>query len=430
MKSVVLKGYGWLHSKLVGGLRRLPVSSRSFGPPKGLITDMREWIRKYQAANPAAECWYRKVHDAAVIQRHPPRSLDEVPPVFQEEQTVQQPEAFVASIPQARLFSHSGVIIAPDDRAFEESCCWKSFFFTRDIEFNTLRQKSKPTRLAGSYLTLISRHSASYYHWFTECLTRLAIADSLPASPILLQDDLRDWQRESLAMLGVEEDRLVQLPRGCYEVDQLYFPSFPAYATFTTDWSFSPADWPLLWLREKFCGNRSAVKDKQLYVSRQGAAHRRVINEDEVMRTLEREGFLIVDANPLSLAEKIALFRDAATIVSAHSAGLTHILFAPAGAIVVEALDPFHLMGGLYYQMAAALGQDYWYLFAENQAWKSAQPRDDFQIDPRWPFQTGANGVSRKGYDDLSIPIDVLLRTIEASEASGLRSEPPAVAGG
>ena len=418
MKSVVLKGYGWLHSKLVGGVRRLPVSSRTFGPPKGLIPDMREWISEYQAANPAAECWYRKVRDAVVIQRQPPRSLAEVPPVFQDEQTVQQPETFVASIPGARLFSHSGVIIAPDDRAFEQSCCWKSFFFTQDIEFNTLRRRSKPTRLAGSYMTLISRHSSSYYHWFTECLTRLAIAASLPPLPILLQDGLRDWQRESLALLGVDGERLVQLPRGSYEVDQLYFPSFPAYATFTTDWTFSAADWTLLSLREKFCGNRSAIKDKRLYVSRQGAAHRRVINEDAVMRALEREGFLIVDANPLSVSEKIALLGDAATIVSAHSAGLTHTLFAPAGAIVVEALDPFHLMGGLYYQMAAALGQHYWYLFAENQAWKSARPRNDFRENPRWPFQTGANGVSRKGYDDLSIPIDVLLRTIEAAETA------------
>lgn len=418
MKSVVFKGYGWLHSKLVEGVRRLPVSSRTFGPPKGVIPDMREWISEYQAAHPAAECWYRKVRDAAVIEREPPRSLAGVSPVFMDEQRAEQPETFVASIPRARLFSHSGVIVAPEDRAFEQSCCWKSFFFTHDIEFNTLRSRSKPTRLAGSYMTLISRHSSSYYHWFTECLTRLAIAASLPALPILLQDGLRDWQRDSLALLGVDNARLVELPRGCYEVDQLYFPSFPAYARFTTDWTFSVADWTLLWLREKFCGARLPTKDKRIYVSRQGAAHRRIINEEAVMGALEREGFLIVDANPLSVAEKISLFGDAATIVSAHSAGLTHTLFAPAGTVVVEALDPFHLMGGLYYQMASALGQDYWYLFAENQAWKSAKPRDDFREDPNWPFQMRANGVSRKGYDDLSIPIDTLLRIIEAAETA------------
>lgn len=419
MKSGFLKSYGWLHSTLVAGLRRLPVSSRTFGPPKGLISDMRGWISEYQAVNPSAECWYRKVSEAVTIQRQPPRSLDCLPPGFLEEKTV-QPETFVASIPQPRLLSHSGIIIAPDDRVFEQSCSWKTLFFTRDIEYNTLRRKLKPTKLAGSYATLISRHASSYFHWFTECLPRLCVGNSLPAVPLLLQDGLRDWQRESLALLGIGSDRLVLLPKGCYEVGQLYFPSFPAYATFTTDWTFSPADWTLVCLREEFCGTRSPNQDKRIYVSREGVAHRRVVNEETVMGALEREGFLIVDANPLSISEKIALFGDASIVVGAHGAGLTHTLFAPAGAVVVEALDPFHLVGGLYYQIAASLGQHYWYLFAENQARKSARPRDDFRENRLWPFRAGANRMpgSRKGYDDLVIPVDSLLRTIEAAETS------------
>lgn len=417
MKNVIAKGYGWLHSTLVEGARRLPVSSSMFGPPKGLIADMQQWVEQYKAAHPNAECWYQKVRDAEVIRHSPPRSLTGLTPVLQEEHQVQQPESFVASIPQARLFAHSGVIISPDDRAFEESCCWKSFFFLQDLEFNTLRPNSKPTKLAGSYLTLISRHASSYYHWFNECLPRVIIGKSLPTLPVLVQDGLRDWQLDSLALLGISNDRLVQLPRGCYEVDQLYFPSFPAYATFTTDWTFAAADWTLLALREKFCGGQSAKTDKRVYISRQGAAHRRVVNEEEVMRALERGGFLVVDANSLSLSEKIQLFADAATIVSAHGAGLTHILFAPEGTAVVEALDPFHLMGGLYHQMAVALRQDYWCFFAENQAWKSAQPRL-VREDPQWPFQVKANGGPRKGFDDLKIPVDLLLRTIEAAEAA------------
>ena len=122
----------------------------------------------------------------------------------------------------------------------------------------------------------------------------------------------------------------------------------------------------------------------------------------------------------LSTAEKIELFRDAAIIVSAHGAGLTHLLFAPAGAKIIEALDPFHLMGGLYYQMAASLGQEYWYVFAENQAWHSRIP-GNYKDNRLWPFQGGTNSAngSRKGFDDLDLPVDLLLRTIEAAETSG-----------
>lgn len=400
MKSAVLKSYEWIHSTLIAGVRLLPISSKTFGPPKGLIPDMQSWISDYKATHPASECWYRKVHDAVNIQYAPARSIENLPPIFVEERTLQQPETFVASIPEPRFLSDSGIIIGPDDRAFEQSCCWRSHFFTRDIEYNTLRRKLKPTILSGNYLTLLSRHSRSYYHWFTECLSRLCIAKSLPSAPILIQNDLRDWQRESLQLLGIGSEQLVELPDGCYQVDQLYFPSFPAYATFTTDWTFSWADWTLNWLREKFCGTTPVNENKRIYISRQGVKHRRVVNEESLMASLEREGFQVVDANPLTIAQKITLFRDAAVIVGAHGAGLTHSLFAPRGATIIEAIDPLHLVGGLYYQMASALGQNYWYLFAENQAVKSG-------------------AASHKGFDDLVVPIDTLLRTIEASNSPG-----------
>jgi hypothetical protein len=420
MKSTVEKSYGWLHSTLVEGVRRLPISSKAFGPPKGIIPDIRSWVDDHKAAHPRAECWYKKIHDAAESQHQPARSIEDFAPVFLEEQKVQQPEVFVASIPQPRVLAQPGLVIAPDDRVFEQSCCWKSHFLTRDIEYNSLRRTLNPAKLSGNYITLLSRHSSSFYHWFTECLLRLYVVESLPSLPILIQDGLRDWQRESLALLGIASERLVPLPAGCYEVDQLYFPSFLGYATFTKDWTFSWADWALVWLRDKFSGRRSVKQGKRIYISRQGTRHRRVVNETEVMRRLEQEGFLVVDANPLSNAEKIELFGDASLIVSAHGAGLTHLLFAPAGAKVVEAVDPFHLAGGLYYQMAAGLGQEYWYLFAENQGWKSRMPRDDYQENRIWPFQGEADNElgPRKGLDDLAVPMDLLMRTIEAAETS------------
>src|SRR5207237_6882 len=158
------------------------------------------------------------------------------------------------------------------------------------IEYNSLRRALMPEKLSGRFATLISRHDSSYYHWFTECLPRLYILESQQSAPILLRDGLRDWQIESLALLGVPSGRIVQLPEGCYELDHLYFSSFPGYATFTSDWTFAFADRPLKWLREQFCGTQQLNKEKRVYVSREGVAHRRVINEDAVMGALEREG--------------------------------------------------------------------------------------------------------------------------------------------
>ena len=416
MKEPVKNAYSWLHSALVNGVRRLPVSTRTFGPAKGIVTDVRAWVEAYAKAHPESPCEYQIIKPAGESQRQSPRTLEDVP-VFVQEQKVHHPELFVASIPQARVVAQTGVIVSPDDQVFEQSCCWKSHFLTRDLEFNSLRRTLSPQELPGTFITLLSRHSGSFYHWFTECLLRLSLLESTPSStPILVHHDLRDWQRDTLRLLGISDERIVPLANGCYEVDQLYFPSFLAYASFTQDWTFSWADWSLRWLRAKFCGTRTANPEKRIYISRQGAAHRQVLNEDHVMRRLQGDGFQIVEANPLSLREKIELFGDASIILSAHGAGLTHVLFAPAGARVIEALDPYHLMGGLYYQMAASLRQEYWYLFAENQAWQSRRPSRE--PNQQWPFKGAVNPKTgaRKGYDNLTIPVDLMMRTVAAAQ--------------
>src|SRR5687767_7739580 len=241
MKKVIAKGYGWLHSTLVEGARRLPLSSQRLGPLKGVITDIRRWIDEYKSAYPQTECWYKQIDVGAEIQYPAARRLEELAAIFLDDRNILEPEVFVASVPNTRLLAKSGILISPDDRVFEQSCSWKSFFFTHDIEYNSLRRTATRERLSGHHATLISRHGASYYHWFTECLPRLYALQALPLVPLMVQHPLSDWQVESLALLGIKKERLVQMPEGCYELEHVYFPSFPAYATFTNDWTFAHA---------------------------------------------------------------------------------------------------------------------------------------------------------------------------------------------
>jgi len=419
MKVPFRRAYGRLHSTLVEGMRRLPVSSKAFGPPKGIISDVRSWVDNYATAHPTGECWYEKIHSAGEILHPAARTLEDFTPTLLTDQKVQYPEVFLASIPRPRLLSTTGIVIAPDDRVFEQSCCWRTYFLERDFEFNSLRRNLTPVKLSGAFITLLSRHSTSYYHWFTECLLRLAAVERLPELPILFPSGLRPWQTETLDLLGISGDRRIELSAGCYEVDQLYLPSFAGYADFQTDWTFSWADWALQWLREQFCGTRAVKRGKRIYISREGVTHRRVINEIDVVEALKREGFQVVNPMALTTAEKISVFGDAEIIVGAHGAGLVHQLFAPPGAKIVEVIDPFHLGGVFSYHMGSALDQEYWYLYAENQAWKSRTPESDYR-DHRWaPFgYEGQNKIGRKGFDDLTVAVDLLMRTVKTAISS------------
>jgi len=388
-----MSAYALVHSYGITLLKHSPIPSKVFGPPKGIIADMKQWVREYAARGEGRQsdqgCWYSTVIEPVVAANPQPRSLSLPPAIFSGAEIRQQPEIFTACIPEARVIMRTGLVISPDDRIFDQSCCWgREWFYPSDIECNTLRPLLRPTRLRGSYLTIISRTWNNYYHWFSECLTRLCVAEALPEVPILVPRNLAPFQKETLALLGFGQERLLELDEGCYEVDQLYFPSFPGTTVgFMSNWAFRS-------LRKAFC-HGSVTKGKRLYVSRARVAHRRITNEDEIIRALEREGFTSVDGQRLTVAEQIRLYADAEIIVGVHGAGLTNILFAPAGALVIEILDPEHIVG-CYYALATSLNQNYWCLLGENESVNQGRP-------------------PRKGYDDITVSLDLLLETLRAA---------------
>lgn len=399
MKQLLTKAYGNSHAAVIGGLRRLPISSRFFGPPKGIIRGVKSWVEEY--SNVSDQCGYDIVREASRVSYAPPRSLTPRNGLFEEERRNEQPEAFVARIPWARIVMRTGIVISPDDRVFEESCSWGSRFTPNDIEYNTLRSKLRPKKLRGHYLIISSRSQSSYYHWYSECLTRLAVARNYKDVPILISKDLNAWQRESLELLGVNRSRLVEVDEECYEVESLLFASFPGRTGLMSDWAFA-------WLRDRFRGAVPSRPGKRIYIGRQAVAHRKVSNEAALISALAPLGFTPVEGYSLKENEKIALMRDAEIVVGIHGAGMTNILFAPQGATVIEILDPEHLVG-CYYSMAAGLGHEYWCLLGENVSRSAGTP-------------------VRKGFDDIRVSIDGVLETIGRSVEAA--STPTAQRGG
>jgi capsular polysaccharide biosynthesis protein len=82
---------------------------------------------------------------------------------------------------------------------------------------------------------------------------------------------------------------------------------------------------------------------ERLYIDRRGSAQRRLSNEDEVVTALEAIGFVAIRLEDLSIDRQVALFRQAAVIVSPHGAGLTNIGFASPGCIVIELMMDAYL---------------------------------------------------------------------------------------
>jgi hypothetical protein len=80
------------------------------------------------------------------------------------------------------------------------------------------------------------------------------------------------------------------------------------------------------WLRNKVSPN-GATGNNKFYITRKGAAHRDITNEEEVEEFLIQNGFATIDFSSMSLKEQISLVSSASVIVGVQGAGLANIVF-------------------------------------------------------------------------------------------------------
>ncbi len=88
----------------------------------------------------------------------------------------------------------------------------------------------------------------------------------------------------------------------------------------------------------KFIGAGSAQDGgpKRLYISRNDARLRRVLNEDDILPALEARGFKRVTLAGMPIARQVQLFRQAEAVAAPHGAGLAHIAWCKPGTKIVE----------------------------------------------------------------------------------------------
>ncbi|MEO3472400.1 glycosyltransferase family 61 protein [Roseomonas sp. CAU 1739] len=198
---------------------------------------------------------------------------------------------------------------------------------------------------AGAAMTLAPRIAAgilatgasnNLYHWMAAWLPGLAwrFAPEVPADlPILLRDDADSYQAESLDLLA--GPALPRLPVGeaCH-VATLYAVEHRAIALDPAG-SVAPMIDRLVAAAARQVPQPPVIAPR-LYLSRRDAANRAMANEAELEVRLASLGFVPVALGSYSLAEKIAIFRSAESIVAPHGAGLSMLLAARPGTRVFE----------------------------------------------------------------------------------------------
>ncbi len=279
--------------------------------------------------------------------RSVPRGMPDGHPFWAQRADVDVPGRFVLEIQDGRVVGNYAAHVTPGGLLDYETSDYYGITGWREHPVYLRLRLPHETRFDGALVSLATRGTrANYYHFLLDLLPRWGIFrevfPDLAPDHVLLNRSTR-YQEQFLDMLAasdpaLDQARVVEQSRNLVaRAQRLLVPSLPNHDTMAPPWTTN-------WLRQSF--PPVAVDDvaRRIYVTRGKRKNtRRVVNEAELVPTLERFGFTVVDTGTLSAQEQIDQFAGAEAVVAPHGAGLTNLTFCRPGVRILELFAPRYL---------------------------------------------------------------------------------------
>ena len=236
---------------------------------------------------------------------------------------------FFARLPGGRVFG-SGNVLSPDGQTIARDVSpdfGKPFAEHWLLTYKKIRP---PVFLPDTTAVIATTLGAGYSHWLLEELPRLLALKSDDCET-LIAHAAHAYNREAIALHRFSRKVLPAKREAHHSCEQLLVPSL-GQLTPSTVRALDEFTAPL---RQPF-----SPFGERLYISREKARRRRVVNESGLWTELAARGFVKLHLEELTWARQITAFRHAKVIVAPHGAGLANLVFCQAGTKVVETLPP------------------------------------------------------------------------------------------
>ena len=296
---------------------------------------------------------------------------------------LEYPETGVAELSWATVYGPTvGVVDKENQLIPEVSIQWET---PQELHW-TLRRLILPRRemLRGQTLLLASTGGETYFHWMTDVLPRIQLIQRAgyqlaQFDHILVTGIKKPFQKETLLATGIPLSRcriLGPKAKG-YICENLTLPSLPSTPGIVPR---STVDY----LKELFPAERSSAKRK-IFVGRADAKHRILQHESEIRRQLALQGYEAYECEGASVTEQARLFHSAETIVAAHGAALTNLVFCEPGTTVLELFSPKYV-NPCYRDTCIAANLRYAAVIGDGKDWEVVMEHDQ----PTAPISTSA----------------------------------------
>ncbi len=335
-------------------LKLLPINSEQLGPPRNYIEKTADWIKKtnYQNSN------YIEIHQPEYFRNPPPVCIDQtVHWKFRQVYDYNYPSTFVAQIPHGRAVGCNTTIIAPGDILLGDIST-RFGVATKHHPVLCLLKLPKCKHVNASVCVLLSQGHENYYHWMYDILPMFELLKlSGLSAELFLVDAIQPFQLESLQMLGIKKEQIIQCRKNMHiKARTMIIPFMRGHCS---KWSYE-------FLRRSFPPDaaKNANSHRRIYITRAGNKRRRVINESDVENTLKARGFHTISCDNLSFQEQISIFSGAEAVIAPHGAALSNLVFCKPGTRVFELFSPQYV-NVCYWAVCAHAELKYHYLLGE-----------------------------------------------------------------
>jgi Tfp pilus assembly protein PilF len=304
-----------------------------------------------------------KVHSSYTVFYSPPRTLDTHLPFLLQRNQAKVPETLVASVLNGRAYldGYNNVFISSDNQLLADLSIGNAELIISSDQLPT------PMNIEGTVCSLVSPGAARiYYHWMVDLLPRIELVcqSGIPLESIdkfLVNRCQSQFQKETLTHLGISLDKIVETENNPHiKAEKIIIPWLDNSNGITA------GKWIYDFLKRKFIvkdSNQMNSSFKKIYISRDQARYRKVVNEELVVNYLSTLGFKSIILESLSVVEQACLMSQAEAVIAPHGAGLTNLVFCPQGIKVIELFGK-HLNPS-YWAISNRCGLEYFSLFCD-----------------------------------------------------------------
>jgi capsular polysaccharide biosynthesis protein len=293
--------------------------------------------------------------------------------LFEQDIKKELPDVFVHFAKAINVTPHG--IIFKRFHIFKQFLIWPShekefnlFYLIR----NYISRKKLALNATEKYIICFDYWSMGYFHWMCDFLPKLIVAEDYLADYTLvlpynhkysyITDSLRIFK--NLKFVRFSDDQYVS----CLE------------ALIPDKVSPSGDNNPMIMqkLKKSFLSFYNSkidpdLVDQNIYVSRSKAKGRFVINEKEVIETVESMGFKTIRFEEYSLEDQIKLAVNCKNLIGLHGANLTNLMFMNPNSNILELRNEGDVENNYYYSLASTFNLNYFYLQCRSEITKDKQ---------------------------------------------------------